>query len=118
MPWDMNKCVNGVPPVFTNVDATNLVNGANFANAPYVNTSNTRATRQAFVEVAFGAWTVTVVGHIHVNPVTGAFTAAGNSYIPGWDGWSMATPAAACGVIFAMPDAGVFPGVTRYPHNP
>lgn len=117
MPWDpITTAANGAPAGFTNVDATNVVNAANFANATYVNTSNTGATRQAFVTVPFGVWTLTVVGHIHVNPVTGVFTAAGNCYIPGWQNWSMITPAAACGVIAGMPDAGVFPGANRYPH--
>lgn len=117
MPWDMTKCTNGAPAGFTNLDAANCVNAANFANSVYVNTSaTTRATRQAFTYVTFGAWTLCVVGHIHIDPATGAFTGAGNCYIPGWEDWDMTTPAVQCAAIVATPDGGAFPGANRYPH--
>ena len=116
MPWDMTKCVNGVPPGFTNAQAVNLVTNANFNNSVFVQTHATDATRSAFTYVPFGGMTVCVVGHIHIDPATGAFVVPGNSYIPGWSGWQMQTPAGQCAVIDALPDQGVFPGVNRYPH--
>ncbi|WP_109505666.1 hypothetical protein [Nocardioides speluncae] len=118
MPWDpVTTAANGAPAGFTNVDAANCVKAANFANSVYVNTSaTTGATRQAFTYVPFGGMTLCVVGHIHIDPTTGAFTGAGNCYIPGWLNWDMATPAVQCAAIAAMPDGGAFPGANRYPH--
>jgi hypothetical protein len=115
MPWDMTKCKWGVPAPFTNADATNAVNGADFANAVYVNTSaQAGQTRQAYTYVVVNGYRICVVGHIHVNP-PGPPT-AGNCFIPGWSNWQMNTPAAAVTAIAALPDSGTFPEDDRYPH--
>lgn len=117
MPWDMTKCVNGVPAPFADADAIAAVQSADFTRAVYVNTSeHTRSTRQAFAYVSVGGKTLCVVGHIHVNPATGAFTGPGHCYIPGWMNWQMVTPAAQAADIFYTPDGGAFPGKNRYPH--
>ena len=115
MPWDMNKCLNGVPAGFTNMDAVNLVTNANFNNSVFVQTHGTGQTKSAFTYVPFGGMTLCVVGHIHLNP--GAPADAGNSYIPGWMNWSMVTPVAQVGVIAGLAaNHGVFPDGNRYPH--
>lgn len=116
--WDMTKCLNGVPAEFNDIEAMNLVSEADFANSVYVNTSaETRETRQAYLYVTFGGMRLCVVGHIHIDPDTGAFTGPGYCFIPGWKGWSMRPSAAQCTAIDAAPDTGVFPGDNRYPHR-
>ncbi len=121
MPWNAN-CPNGGPVGFTNADAIAAVNAADFTQSVYVNTSaQTQATRQAFtyvpvVDNAGTAWTICVVGHIHIDPVTGAYTGPGNCYIPGWDAWAMQTPAAQAAAIIPLANGGAFPGANRYPH--
>lgn len=115
MPWNMAKCKWGVPVGFTNADAANVVNAADFTASVYVNTSAKQGkTRQAFTYYTWGGYRLCVVGHIHPQP--SGPPVAGNAYIPGWDGWDTTTPAAAVTVINGLPDGGTFPGDDRYPH--
>jgi hypothetical protein len=115
MPWDLTKCTNGVPNPFTNADAVNLVTNADFNQSVFVQTHLTGQTKSAFTYVQFGGMTLCVVGHIHLGPL--GPVGPGNSYIPGWMGWSMVTPLAQVGVIGALAaNAGVWPDGNRYPH--
>lgn len=120
MPWNA-KCQNGGPVPFNPVAAVAL---ANFANAVYVNTaavpnSGGDLTRYAYVYVTVNAgnvpWTVCVVGHAHFDAQLQQWV-AGNTFIPGWDNWSVATSVAHLGVIAGLQDLGAFPGNNRYPH--
>ncbi|MFC8734299.1 hypothetical protein ACFT5B_17745 [Luteimicrobium sp. NPDC057192] len=121
MPWNA-KCPNGGPAGFTDNDAIAAVNAADFTQSVYVNTSaRSQATRQAYtyvtvVDNAGTAWTICVVGHIHINPNTHTYTGPGYCYIPGWDDWEMQTPALQAAAIIPLADGGAFPGANRYPH--
>jgi hypothetical protein len=116
MGWDMTKCVWGVPNGFTNVDATNAVNNANFALSVYVNVSAKKGrTKQAYAYVTVNNFRICVVGHVHQGG-GGAWTDAGNCYIPGWDSWDMTTPALQIPAIGAVATGGIFPMDNRYPH--
>jgi hypothetical protein len=120
MPWNVTKCtavVGGVAagPIPFNAAAT--VTAANFANSVYVatafNPTQNYHTRYAYTMVAVGAWTICVVGHIHILP--DGTIVPGNCFIPGWDTWGMPTPPAAVTAIAALVNGGTFP-VNRYPH--
>jgi hypothetical protein len=116
MPWNMTKCQWGVPANFTNADAANAVNNANFAASVYVNVSaQARQTKQAFTYYEFNGYRLCVVAHVHKNTL-GQWTQPGNCYIPGWDGWEMQTPPAVVAVVGALAPVGTFPGDARYPH--
>ena len=108
MGWNMAKCLWGVPDGFTNTDATNAVNAANFAAAVYVNVSaKAGATKQAYTYVTAGTYRICVVGHVHKGGGM-AWTVAGNCFIPGWDDWEMSTPAAHIPVIGGLVAGGGF----------
>ena len=102
------------PANFTNADADRLVRTTDFTTSVFVGTSAEKEeTRQAYAYVTFGTWRLCVVGHIHVK--NGTFTRAGNSFIPGWEGWSLTTPTNQCKVIAKLQDDGEFPEDDRYP---
>ncbi|GLZ36471.1 hypothetical protein [Actinokineospora sp. NBRC 105648] len=115
MPWNPDTCKWGAPASFTDQDAANVVNAADFRQAVFVEISKKdKKTKHAFTYVTYQGFRLCVNGHIHIdgNKITGP----GNSYIPGWVGWDMTTPAAAVPVIGALPLGGTFPGDDRYPH--
>lgn len=115
MPWDMHKCLWGVPEDFTDQDAASAVAAADFSQSVYVNTSAEKGkTRQAYTYVMVRDYRVCVVGHIH--PQRNGPVKAGNAFIPGWQDWFMETPANAVVVISNLQDGGAFPGDNRYPH--
>lgn len=114
--WDPTKCPNGFPPNFGPNEAAQALQNADFTQSVYVNTSaRTGTTRQAYTYVQVGNLTITVVGHIHIDR-GGGNPRPGRSYIPGFEGWMMRTPAPQVAVIAALPDGGVFPDGNRYPH--
>ena len=116
MPWDMNKCQWGVPANFTNMDATNAVNNANFANSVYVNVSaQAGQTKQAYTYYEFAGYRLCVVAHVHKDQ-QGQWTQPGNCFIPGWENWSMGTPNAVITTVGPLAPAGAFPGDNRFPH--
>ncbi len=116
MAWDMTKCRWGVPANFTNTDAENAVRNANFSASVYVNISSAQQmTKQAYCFYEFGGFRICVVGHVHRDS-NQQWTIAGNSFIPGWAGWDMTTPANQVTVIGGLQAGGAFPGDDRYPH--
>ncbi|PMS13058.1 hypothetical protein C0Z17_07225 [Trinickia caryophylli] len=112
----MNKCQWGVPPGFTNADAALAVTNADFSNAVFVQTSGTGVTKKAYTYYEVNGFRICVVGDVHKNDVSGQWNIAGNSFIPGWTGWSLQTPAAQVAVIGPLQDGGAFPDDDRYPH--
>lgn len=123
MAWDQQKAPHG-PANFTNADATNAVQNADFAQSVYVNISgggygNTKQAYTMFqLGEALGNVTICVVGHTHKRLVGGApvYDIAGNCFIPGWQNWQMATPQNQANVISGLAVGGAFPGANRYPH--
>ena len=110
MAWDEEKCQWGYPAEFTNDDARAAVQNADFANAVFVNTSNTGTTKKAFTYYETQGYRICVVGDVHRANEQSPWTIAGNSYIPGWDGWHMPTPPDQVAVIGPLADQGAFPG--------
>lgn len=103
------------PAGFTDADAQRLVEGANFAASVFAGLSEKeKETRQAYTYVEFDGWRLCVVGHIHVT-WRGKLHKPGNSFIPGWQGWSLPTPLDQCKVIDALENGGTFPQDARYP---
>ncbi|MGB8842016.1 MAG: hypothetical protein WCC64_13220 [Aliidongia sp.] len=116
MPWDMNKCLWGVPSGFTNVDAQTAVENAKYELSVYVNISaQDQNTKQAYTYYVFGGFRLCVVAHVHKD-TNGEFTIAGNCFIPGWQDWELETPENVIQTVGALPIKGSFPGDARYPH--
>lgn len=114
MPWN-NKCKWGTPEGFTNDDALEAVKNADFSQSTFVVTHNTKGTRSAYTYYDFGGYRLCVVAHIHIK--NGEFIAPGNSFICGWENWSITTPDDVCGIVVSLKDGGSFPGDERYPHQ-
>jgi hypothetical protein len=120
MPWDATKCTNG-SPVFSDAEAAEAVTKADFSKAVFVVISaKSQTTKSAYTYVDIPGWQICVVGHVHRANPQSAWNAAGNSYIPGWNGetgngWQMKTPADDVSVIGALPEGGEFPEDNRYP---
>lgn len=114
--WDTTKCKWGHPEGFSDEEAAKALNSADFTNSVYVNTSAEEGlTRQAYAYYQFNGYRICVVGHIHIKE--GEKPAPGNSFIPGWKNWYLATPLKVVKAIAALKDSGTFPGDGRYPHK-
>lgn len=116
MPWNADKCQWGYPEDFTNDDAREAVENADFSQSVYVNTSGTNVTKKAYTYYEIKGYRICVVGDVHRKDIHSPWNIAGNSFIPGWEDWAMQTPPDQVAVIGPLADQGAFPGNNRYPH--
>ena len=117
MPWDTEKCKWGTPAGFKFLDAAKAVTSADFAHPVFVQISEKEEnTKKVFTYYNVKGYRICVVADIHKGRTSGRWDQPGNSYIPGWEKWSIKTPDSVVAVAGGLPESGVFPGDDRYPH--
>lgn len=89
---------------------------ADFSQAVFVLTHESKNTRSAYAYVSINGWRVCVVAHIHPKNDDKGY-APGNCFIPGWKDWSIRTPEDICKILHSSSDKGSFPGAGRYPQK-